>query len=514
MVGITVEFPLGVYHAQSAAQSRAEWPPSPLRLVGALLAAAHVRREGEEIAADRELIQMLCDAPAPQIFAPRLAGGGSAEDKPGGLATEIRGPTRWVPRNYFNTAKGGRQQAEASKVGVAMGDRSVRFVWPELELSPEGRDRLGRLAEDVAFLGTSRSPVVAYVSDTERDEGSGAWIPRTHGLVRSRVVRVPNASTIAAFDRRHDARRSDSGKPEKAGIVPGIAIGDEILYSLNEDLNAVVSVFDPRHWGDALVLAIDDDRSDARPKTAASYLLARAARRTILGAFGPEGSQDEAPPILRGRGAEPHCAIVPLADIWHPKATGNILGLAIVLPSASRYPSIATQLERLEQGVARTLGDQEAGKARFLAVPQVGRVFLRSPDPSEAYKRTLDWSRYVEPSRTWRSATPVIHSRWRKDRPTGLLDQVAADCAHVGLPAPKHVSILRGAGFPAAAARTITGERVPKDWRKLLGGPSSHLEIEFEQPVAGPVLLGRARHFGLGLMVPRVRPATGGGGDN
>lgn len=499
MVTITVEFPLGVYHAQSAtAQTRAEWPPSPLRLIGALLAAAHGHSESDELEADRELIQALCEAAPPLILAPPLHQRSDPADERF-AAFETRGPTRWVPRNYF---KKGRQQAEASKVGVAIGELPIRFAWTEVDLRDEQRKRMGRLLQDVSFLGTSHSPAVAYLEDEGFGAEVEAWTP-ADGVdsVSARPVRVPNASTIGAFDQRHDARRGTKKRVEKAGLVPGISIGDETRYAFGPDLDLTGSTHAPDHWGDAIVLAIDQEGSEAVPKTAATYLFARAARRALLGAFGPEGAPDDAPPILRARGDQPHCAFAPLADVWHPNSSGNILGVALLLPSEARCEDVGTQRVRIERGLAELVGSGE-GARRHVAVPAVGRVYLRLPDPADAYRRTLDWSRYLGPSRTWRTVTPMIHSRWRKRGVEGLYEQVEADCGFVGLPAPEEVEVLRGTGFPGGAARAVGGDRVPKDWRRLLGGPSSHLRIRFTAPVAGPVLLGRARHFGLGLMAP------------
>ncbi|HMW30631.1 MAG TPA: type I-U CRISPR-associated protein Csb2, partial [Plasticicumulans sp.] len=81
---------------------------------------------------------------------------------------------------------------------------------------------------------------------------------------------------------------------------------------------------------------------------------------------------------------------------------------------------------------------------------------------------------------------------------------VARHCADLGLPAPAAVrfgpdSRLIGA-LPAAAFREgKAGER----W---CGQFLAHVEIDFAQPVAGPLVLGAGRHFGLGLMRPLPHP--------
>jgi CRISPR-associated protein Csb2 len=506
MLRITVRFPLGVYHGQAAQSAEEpEWPPSPLRLIGALLAAAH-ERPGADPESDRALLDRLCSAPAPTIVAPEtVAAGEPIEDRSiarAGEAVRLRGVTRWAPRNYVGRALSprniGRERAAVSKVGVAIGDRPVHFEWSDLELTIGELARLGVLADEVAFLGTTRSPVLLHVADTQLAEPYGMWQQLSGGDVFSGGVdvRVPDAMTLGAFDARHEARRSSNGKLQGGGMVPQIAIGRRIPYRHAHRPDE--EVIDPGWWGGAIVLAVDRSRSELRPKASASYLLARAVRVALLGAYGEPGSADEAPPILTGRGSDPHCAIVPLAHIWGEHADGGVLGVAVVMPHQRRVPDLPAQRLRLEHGLRRLV----EGDGRFVQIPGAGRLWLQQPDPLAAQRLTLRFSRYAVESRQWASVTPVVHSRWRKGGAAGLLRQLEADCAHAGLPAPCSVEILRGPGLHGGASRLLAGERMPESWRASLAGQIDHVRIAFPAPVRGPVLLGRARHFGGGLCVP------------
>lgn len=509
MLRITVNFPLGVYHGQAAQSAdEAEWPPSPLRLVGALLAAAH-ERCGGDVEMDRALIERICDAPPPTIVAPDSVAVGEPLSQRGarrGEAVRLRGATRWAPRNYVGRALSprniGRDRAAVSKVGVAIGDRPVHFIWSDLELDREELERLRGLASDVAFLGTTRSPVLVLVTDTPVVEPYGAWKPLalTTRFGDGTDVRVPDGQTIRAFDQRQVARHSSNGDVQSGGMVPQIVIGRRIGY--RHILDDSKRAFDPRWWGDAIVLAIDRDRSELRPKAPAAYLVARAVRVALLGAFGDPGTDDEAPPILTGRGSEPHCAIVPLPHIWGDYPDGVIRAVAIVFPHERRVPDLAAQRMRLERGLRRMIDD-----GRYCQIPDAGRIWLREPDPYEARMATVRFTQYMGnsragSSRAWVSVTPVVHSRWRKGGDDGLLRQLEADCAHVGLPAPSCVKLLRGPGQRGGASRLIGGRRMPEDWRSSLVGQIDHVKLVFDREVRGPVLLGRARHFGSGLFVP------------
>jgi CRISPR-associated protein Csb2 len=514
MLRVTLGFPLGMYHAQSGASSAdPEWPPSPLRLLGALLAAAHGRHHTDP-APDRALLQRLSEAPPPQIFAPESVAVGEPAD--GDVVVRLRGATRWAPRNYVGSALSfrniGRERAEVSKAGVAIGDRPIHFVWPHLDLSSAELERLSLLAADVTFVGTTRSPVLVDVASTSQDvtdRGLAPWLPFAPGKVAATTaVRVPDERTIADFDVRERARRSETAKVRSTGLIPQVAIGDVVRYT-SPTFVPPAEAFDPRWWGDVIVLSLDRDKSQLTPKAPSAYLLARAVRVALLGSFDDAGTPGEAPSILTARGADPHCAIVPLPNVWGRLGSGNVLGVAVVLPHERRLPDLAEQRARLERGLHSLLsgaGADPASERRYVRIPNAGMVQLAAIDAAAASTTTLRETSYCRASRTWVTVTPVVHSRWRKGGSDGLMRQVSIDCAHVGLPVPERVEVLRGAGRRGGADRLVAVRHVPPQWRGPLQGPTDHLRITFPQPVAGPVLLGRARHFGVGLCVPADVP--------
>ncbi|MHB1537116.1 MAG: type I-G CRISPR-associated protein Csb2 [Solirubrobacteraceae bacterium] len=523
MLRARLRFPLGVYHARLGSEE-AEWPPAPLRLIGALLAAAH-ERPGAEPEPDRALLQRLCEAPPPIVLAPAsVAVGESAE---GDEVVRLRGATRWVPRNYITGPVSprnlGRDRAQVSKAGVAIGDRPVVIEWPEVELDHDDLQRLSILASEITFLGTTRSPVVVEIgdaSDAERaysgarageeraGEALNAWTPSSDDRVSpDAMLRVPDARAIAGFDRRHRARQSARPKVEKAGLVPELAIGTQMPYLYTRPRRP--GTVDPRWWGAMIVLEIDQGRSELLPRAPAAYLLARAVRVMLLGAFGDAGTAEEAPAILRARGADPHCAIVPLPHVWGEHADGLIRGVAVIPPHVRRAPDVQTQIERLELGLRRCVEAQDGAGQRHVQVPGAGRIYLKLPDAASVRLPSLREDLYIRPARRWVSVTPIVHSRWRKGGADALLEQVRADCAHAGLPAPVEIELLRAPGRIGGADRALPPPPGHESWNGPLQGPTSHLRITFAEKVRGPVLLGRARHFGLGLCVPDDRSSTG-----
>lgn len=515
-VRFVVRFPLGVYYAQTQTSfGEPEWPPHPIRLVGGLLAAAHSSARkangNSSLNEDLDVLSKLCHAPPPAIAAPEAAPLGA--DRSASTVPWLTGATRWAPRNYFT--KGGREQAAVEKVGVVVGDRPIEFVWRELEISSAEAACLTSLAREIAFLGTTRSPVLVEVESNGSSLSEPSWEPVDDQAGRAGpavAVRVPDPTTMDAFEQRHEARRSTGDRVQRATTaVPGIRIGREVDYGHSAARVSATQAVDPSWWGDMIVLAVDRERSEAIPRSSASYLLARAVRLALLGAYEAVGDSGDAPAILRGRGSEPHCAIVPLADVWHEGARGEIKGVAIILPSAERVDTLAQQRAALERGLATLVGDTDASAQRYVQIPHAGRIWLRIPTAGEVALKTLRMRTYRTAATSWVSVTPVVHARWRRSPAETVIDQVGRDCSHVGLPIPTQAQPIRSATFPGAAGRPVPPDRTPPEWRSSLGGPTGHLRLTFESPVMGPVLLGRARHFGLGLFVPTSGSATRSG---
>ncbi|WP_320670776.1 type I-G CRISPR-associated protein Csb2 [Patulibacter defluvii] len=559
MLRIEVRFPLGVYHALSNARFGApEWPPSPVRLIGALLAAAH-EAPGADTDAARGLLERICAADPPVIVAPAVIGPDEPSTDGKTLGTDIvvalRGASRWAPRNHSDSevkSSGlsprnlARERTEVHKGGVAIGDRPVEIHWPDLDLDDDERRLLNALLDELTFLGTSRSPVIARALGSEATLSVGdQWKPSVGSGRGDAEVRVPNPGLLRAFDQRHEARRSTGKKAVATGEhVPGIAMGNVLPYVLDSRRLAAEAAepLDPRQWGEMLVLELDpgpetaeerrDERarrendkpprhSQLRPKAAAGFLLARAFREALLGAYTAIGTDGEAPPVLRGHGDEPHAAIVPLPFVGtivkrskrdeveqqhRIPADGIVRGIAVLLPHEDRVADVAAQAERVRQGLMQFVG--VTGR-RWIDVPNAGRVFLRAPNPNRPLLQTLRDARYRRASRVWETVLPVVHAHRRTSTgPRGLLRQIAKDCSHVGLPDPIAVEVLEHAPLGGAPDRLWPDRLVPPDWRGPLDGPRSHLRITFERPVIGPLVLGRARHFGVGLCLPNVQLAA------
>jgi CRISPR-associated protein Csb2 len=112
-------------------------------------------------------------------------------------------------------------------------------------------------------------------------------------------------------------------------------------------------------------------------------------------------------------------------------------------------------------------------------------------------------------ARTWSSLTPFVPPRFLKHRGANTLEgQVQAELASRGLPPAAEVCVLRGTAEALALRHFVRR-------RQRGGGPPPvdagyALRLRFAAPVCGPLSLGYAAHFGLGLFAAEMPAADEG----
>lgn len=176
-------FPGGRYHAtpwgQQVNEGVAEWPPSPWRLLRALVATW--KRKCAEIDVDaihRIFSQML----EPPLF--RLP------------------PTRTAHTRHYmplgQTGDGQRTQVFDTFVSVDRDKGELLIGWPNAELPAPDRGILGRLVENLGTLGRAES----WVEGTLLDGATADWNSGPAMASSSRLVSVlcPDPATVFASD--------------------------------------------------------------------------------------------------------------------------------------------------------------------------------------------------------------------------------------------------------------------------------------------------------------------------
>lgn len=449
--------------ALTGAEAPGEWPPSPARLVAALIAGDGTRQrcrvtEGSELVA-------LERARPPVIHA-----------DPDGLVARSPLLERYVVLNEpaDNTVQG----YPARTSGIARpGTRlspchpSLAYVWDDLDLGVETIGALRARAARIGYLGCADSPVRVKVHNQAPSAQVPAtvWRPDPSGET---VLPVPFDGYVEVLDVAYDL------------FTEGRQVRRSWFRSEHERYAAPTDGDAPDEPRGVMVGLRFDAPISGRRVVAVTETL----RAAILDLYQREvaGPRGEVPAVLHGHDTEAgrqHAHFLALPDVGHRHARGRIHGAAIWLPDDTADDVI--------DGVRHA-----AWHLSELVKPGALRVGAR-PWAGEPRPRAAVPARWQGRSRRWVSVFPVIHERFVRPQPT--LADVAEWCAHAGLtetPVAVHqsrVPLVRGGAslHPHEAARTGQPRM-----------PYSHMELAFDRPVAGPVVIGRGRQFGLGLCVP------------
>ncbi|MFS8585275.1 MAG: type I-U CRISPR-associated protein Csb2 [Acidimicrobiia bacterium] len=455
--------------AMTGADSRGEWPPSPARLVAALVAGDGTRdrcrvTDGTELRVlERAAPPIIHADPTDDVARSRLRERFVVvNDKAKSAVQDYPGRTNGVERP-----------------GTRLSPRHPRlaYVWPDVEVDEDTMAALRSRAARVGYLGCADSPVRLRVHDgppssapatTRRPDPSGeATLP------------VPFDGYVEVLDAAYDmftagtsARRSwfRSEHARYASPTP-------------------TSVASPSREGTMVALRFERPVSGRRVLTVTETL-----REAVLDLYqrlvAAEG--EELPAVLHGHATpvgSQHAHFLALPDVGHEHARGRIHGAAIWLPPHAGADVV--------EGVRQVVWN-------LTELVRPGALEVRvHPWSGESRPWAVVPRRWYGPARRWVTAFPVIHERYVRPHPG--LAHVAEWSRHAGIEAPLvDVEQSRVPLIPGAASlhpREALGTRYPRM-------PYSHMRLTFDRPVTGPVFIGRGRQFGLGLCVPDDPPAT------
>ncbi|HKY36234.1 MAG TPA: type I-U CRISPR-associated protein Csb2 [Polyangiaceae bacterium] len=548
MIILDVELLVGRYVATSFNDRDApEWPPHPARLFSALVATAY---EHEELTSSaRSALKWLEEQGAPEIEASEaesrivvatyvpgnysgvVGGWGTAEGKlehaREALAeAEASGdpkPLKAAQKAFANAEK--KFNAELAKALVDDGkgnpevaremlpDRRnrqprtipavtphaprVRYSWPTAEPSLEVKTNLEELARRLVRLGHSSSLVACRVLEgslAAETKGAGTplrrWRPTVGQGLSMRIVSEGQLERLEGAFEKH------------RGVEPRALPAVHQAYELERaeaSSSPTSSVFG--EWIVFREIASENSRRIGL-KLSKTEDITRALRGALL-----SHADGDIPAVLSGHDEggrpleRPHVAYVPLADIGSRYASGSVLGAAILLPRS---------LEKDERrAVLRAIGRWEENGLR-LTLGRAGALTLERVVDNDP-RKTLDPNWWIRPARRYGSVTPValdrnpgnLNSNDPKEASAAARNAeeiVVRACQHVGLPEPRWVEIIRRSLFDAAPpARNYMPFPRKCSNGKGFSRVCVHVEMCFEQPVAGPVLIGAGRYFGVGL---------------
>jgi CRISPR-associated protein Csb2 len=490
---LAFRFPLGRYHAnpwdRAVNEGASEWPPSPWRILRALIATWHTRWPDLPAAEFDALLDALCDPP-------------SYKTPPIGT-----GHTRhYLPDLDHRKAQTGHTDLTLDPF-LTIGENEDGEFWVrwDAELTVGQRQTLAKLAELVPYLGRSESVCHARLvgPDEDSDEVSEEdavpdetwWRPAETAIGAVSSIRL--LAPIRPFDRAALEATTGDVRKQKRTVPPGTRW---VTYATStstpreggrtsERRPARLAPLPPTTLRFAVVgrapvqllntVLISDEAHRLAAKQLEKADIPDARRRQIMGTGGAATGHTHAHWIGVGEPGESAGSVqylivyVPLG--LEPTEIGAILSLGAL--SGRRGGEDGYQVRGFPE---QRLLFQAAGQVEDVAPELCARL----------------------PARRWRSVTPYLPVRHRHPKRQTVEDFLAADVsaelANRDLPAPVSLTLTDPtAGLAIRFRRHRIGKnRLPDEH------PSVGLRLEFPKPVAGPLLLGQLSHFGLGVFEP------------
>jgi CRISPR-associated protein Csb2 len=480
MIAIKLRFLAGRFHAtpwgRHVNEGVVEWPPSPWRLLRSLLATFYrARPAGVTEAQLRRIVGALAAPPSFQLP-----------------------PTSVAHTRHYDQANGGVKFFDTF---IALDPRdAVWCLWAEAELNEEDRNALAALLGALGTFGRAESWCEAELSEQGEilslnclpladgqtlkgiepvrvllpEEGGEALFDRL--LIETSEMRKqkqldPSGSRWVAYARRADALRAR--KPTPPHRASAVATKPMVA----------------RFALDSTVLPL---AQDALP-------FAEQVRRALIRhRAGVEHSEVITGKMFDGVPLEGHAHAHYLPT--DEDLDGRLDHITIYAPRGFEPEDVAAF------DALRTIYRRGNKPEVRLILSGLGTLAEFAAASEESEHLAGDVSLF-KPSRRWRSVTPFSLPRFatrgggKPARPRDLPEaQLARELRVRGLPEP--VAIKRLEGY-------VAGERPLVRWLEFqtqrFKGEEGHglagFELEFAEPVSGPLALGFACHFGLGLFV-------------
>lgn len=512
MIALRVRFIAGRYHAtpwgRHVNEGVVEWPPSPWRILRALIAVWH-RKYAQDIpeSSVRSLIDRLTELP---VFR---------------LPKASLGHTRhFMPQ---------RDPLGADKTKVFDAFVSVRpedgliVAWPNTTLDSEGMQTLESLASGLSYLGRAESWVAVEVLDNWTDQGNARPIDSAE-LIKGERVRVLAAQTpgmFAAWKERYMAQAVGMGGAAASKGKKKSGAGSPVPPDLWSALHAETVDLQKEGWSaapgsrwvdyvrpeDAFQVTYERKTriTQIRP-TVARYALSSTVlprltdtlfvgermRQALMAKSRGLNGTEHALPVFSGKGADG----LPLDDdhthaFYLPSDEDDDGRIDHVTIYAGR--GFDRHAQRALAAVKKLWG----ASGHDIRVVLIG---LGQPQDFGGLDSHNGERAIVAQSRTWQSSTPYVLTRHpKKNGKDSPIDQVKGDLRRRGFPQPEAIQLLTHTLIGGKKVRWLEFRRI----RSRGGGRfSDHqglgFRLIFAEPIRGPLALGYACHFGLGQFVP------------
>ena len=477
---LAIRFPLGRYHAnpwdRAVNEGASEWPPSPWRILRALVATWYTRWPDLPESVMDGLLDALADPPS--FRTPRTGTGHTRH---------------YLPDLGHRKAETGNTDLTLDPFLTIGRDDELLVRW-DADLAAEHREVLAKLAELLPYLGRSESACSArLVGADEGDEedqedplpGGSWWRPdATSGSTRTRLL-----AALRPLDRYVLEATTGGVRRQRRTVPPGTRWVTYAADVAPEPPNTPSS--SPPRAVEPVTAVRFSVVGPAPVRLTHGVLIADEAHRVAGKLLDKARIPDERRREIMGTRGAPsnhaHAHWVPVGD--HTEAAASVRNLVIWVPSGLRTEEVGAVLSLGSLSGKR--GSEDGYEVR--GFPKV-RLLFQAAGQIEDVAPPL-----CGPARRWRSVTPYLPVRHRKRETLDdfLAADVDAELRYRDLPAA--VSIT-----PAepSAGRVNQFRRYRMNERLARSRAGAGLVLQFASPVEGPLLLGQLSHFGFGIFEP------------
>ncbi|WP_018232240.1 type I-G CRISPR-associated protein Csb2 [Thioalkalivibrio thiocyanodenitrificans] len=492
MLALSFTFPAGRYHAtpwdRHVNEGAVAWPPEPWRILRGLIATWHhkVKHSGKH---GESTLLGLIESLAQEL--PEYA---------------LPAASHSHTRHYMPQFAAGKTSLVFDAFTAVNRDEPLTVVWPNVELPDDQRELLDELLSVMGYLGRAESwveakrlteaPVINCTPGTPE-------LDTETGELKGEMVTLYAPLPPAEYQSQRQGFLADKRSAKKlAGTLP-----DKLLDALSLD----TADLRKQGWNqppaarktsylrpiDALRPRYATPHIEVPDATSASFILVgkplpkvedalrigELMRMAVMSQAKRACGEDKVPAIFSGHdmpegNRHRHAFYLP----WDSNRDGHIDRVLLHVPDGMR-----PEAQRIVEGV-RKLWSRDGGEWR-LVIESIGRPEIASV--------------LTQPSEVWESITPYLHP-WHVKKRLDIPAQIKRECRERDLPEPIILEPFNEVGVGKNRKRRPIHFRRFRSRRGLTQPDrlGSFWRLTFPEPVQGPLALGFACHFGLGVFVP------------
>lgn len=492
MIGLQLRFLAGRFHGNgwhtAHNEGIPEWPPSPWRVLRALVSAAYAAElSAAEVAPLLEKLRGL----------PRYR-----------LPLAVDAHTRhYMPDTSDPKHKKTKvHDAFIAVAGGAQDPQPLTMAWP-VELTVDERGLLTKICRHVSYVGRAESWAEVTVTDVDGDQWDCWPDEREQGAGATTLLALTSAEELNTWAENQPVPEGGRDVPrtlwdvltfdgkryryEGWSSVPGTRL-TRYVFARPPFLRAVVASAGRTVPGTPPTVARFAIRSSVLPRLHLAVVVGERLRASAMSQS--KKSSGEARSVFSGHGEfvsnHRHAMYLPTSEIPKNAEKGFIDHLVIAARAGFDDQDICA-LQQLRRLWGRGGHDLELILVGLGQAEDFGGTAAKHRAP------------ILAESRIWESLTPFVPTRHPKVvrgiEVDSIADQIRRGCEQLLGIKPVEVSAV---GDSAKWARF---RRRRADGGGLRGPDRAFgARLVFEQPVRGPIALGYGAHFGLGLFVPEV----------